>query len=152
MLDIDDWSALLQNGARKYGYGRLSLRRHCRSMADRPFDIADRLPDFAVSVCKIAKSFPNDRLGSHVAGQLIRSGTAPAANYAEAQAAESRKDFIHKMKLVLKELRESLVWLRLAQRINLNAARSLGATAAECDELIAIFFKCIDTARKNRVR
>jgi four helix bundle protein len=74
-------------------------------MEERPFDIADRLLDFAVAVGKIAKSFPNDRLGSHVCSQLIRSGTAPAANYAEAQAAESRRDFIHKMKLSLKELR-----------------------------------------------
>ena len=125
-------------------------QRHIDSMADRTFDIADRLLDFAVSVGKIAISFPNDGLGSHVANQLIRSGTAPAANYAEAQAAESRRDFIHKMKLSLKELRESLVWLRLAQRMNLKAASSLEATVAECDELIAIFFKSIETAGRNK--
>jgi len=118
-------------------------------MADRPFDIADRLLDFAVSVGKITRAFPNDTLGFHVANQLIRSGTAPAANYAEAQAAESRRDFIHKMKLSLKELRESLVWLRLAQRMSLNAPGQLDATAAECDELIAVFFKSIETTRKN---
>lgn len=119
-------------------------------MVHRHYDLADRLLDFAVSIGTITKTFPSDTLGYHVATQLIRSGTAPAAHYAEAQAAESRRDFVHKMKLSLKELRESLVWLRLAKRMNLNAAGQLESTAAECDELIAILFKCIETARKNR--
>ena len=118
-------------------------------MSKRSFDLADRLLDFAVSVGKITKTFPNDRLGSHVANQLIRSGTSPAANYAEAQAAESRRDFIHKLKLSLKELRESLVWLRIATRMELNTAKDVDATAAECDELIAIFVRSIETARLN---
>lgn len=116
-------------------------------MADRSYDLDGRLLRFAVSVGKITKAFPNDRLGIHVGKQLIRSGTAPAANYAEAQAAESRRDFIHKLKISLKELRESLVWLRLAQRMELNAGRRLEYALKECDELIAIFVKSIDTAR-----
>jgi len=78
--------------------------------------------------------------------QLLRCATAPAAHYAEARAAESRRDFIHKMQLCLKELRESDVWLRY-----LSALRSLDCTAlrAECNELISIFVTSLKTARKN---
>ena len=75
--------------------------------------------NFAVCVGHITQRLPHDRLGAHVSNQLIRSATAPAANYAEAQAAESRRDFVHKLKLVLKELRESLVWLRFLQKMKL---------------------------------
>ena len=113
------------------------------------FDLDDRLIDFAVTVGHLVKRLPADRLGSHVAGQLIRSGTAPAANYAEAQGAESRRDFIHKLKLALKELRESLVWLRFAQRMKLVSNIDTGAAARECNELIAILVKSIQTARRN---
>jgi four helix bundle protein len=108
-------------------------------MVNRSYDLDERLLDVAVSVCKITKAFPNDRLGVHVGSQLVRSGTAPAANYAEAQAAESRRDFIHKLKISLKGLRESLVWLRLAKRMDSNTGRHLNGALQECDELIAIF-------------
>ena len=118
-------------------------------MSKRPFDLADRLLDFAVSVGRITKALPNDRLGTHLANQLIRSGTSPAANYAEAQAAESRRDFIHKLKLALKELRETLVWLRLATHMELNTTNQLDAAESECDELIAIFVRSIETAKLN---
>ncbi len=77
----------------------------------RNYDLQERLIEFAVRVLNVVESLPNSRAGNHVAGQLIRSGTSPAANYGEAQSAESRKDFIHKMKVALKELRETLVWL-----------------------------------------
>ena len=118
-------------------------------MAERPYDLADRLLEFAVSVGKVTKAFPNDRLGIHVANQLIRSGTAPGANYAEARAAESRRDFVHKLKLSLKELRQSMFWLELATRMDLNAGIKLTTVVAECNELIAIFVKSIETTKRK---
>ncbi len=93
----------------------------------RNYDLQERLIEFAVRVLNVVESLPNSRVGNHVAGQLIRSGTSPAPNYGEAQSAESRKDFIHKMKVALKELRETLVWLLNASRWSnrlTSAARS----------------------------
>jgi four helix bundle protein len=116
----------------------------------RAYDLGERSIDFAVMIADIVDGLPNTRLGNHVAGQLIRSGTSPAPNYAEAQAAESRADFIHKLKVVLKELRETRVWLVILQRKSLvlpvdRVARAL----AECDELISIFVRSVQTTKKN---
>ena len=72
-------------------------------------DLEERLIDFAVTIVEIAETMPDSKAANHLAGQLLRSGTSPALNYGEAQSAESRKDFIHKIKIVLKELRESIV-------------------------------------------
>ena len=72
--------------------------------------------DFAADIIGIAEALPATPAGRHLAGQLLRSGTSPAANYGEAQSAESRKDFVHKLKIALKELRESMVWLKIIQR------------------------------------
>jgi len=74
---------------------------------DRKYDLEDRLVDFSVRIINVVETLPNTRAGNHIAGQLVRSGTAAAPNYGEAQSAESRKDFIHKMKVALKELRET---------------------------------------------
>ncbi len=82
-----------------------------------PGELEDRLIDFAVRVIAVVEALPDSKAGKHVAGQLVRSGTSPAPNYGEAQSAESRRDFIHKMKVALKELRETLVWLKV---INAN--------------------------------
>lgn len=92
---------------------------------------------------------PNDLVGIHLARQLVRSATSPAANYAEARSAESPRDFVHKMQICLKELRETSIWLRLAARA--GAAR-IGSEplAKECRELIAIFVTSIRTARSRR--
>ena len=79
---------------------------------DRKFDLEDRLIDFAARCIKVASALPGDKAGQHLMGQLTRSGTSPALNYGEAQGAESRKDFIHKMKIGLKELRETVVCLK----------------------------------------
>ena len=73
------------------------------------YDIEDRLIDFAVRIIALIESLPKNKVGKHVGGQLLRSGTSPAPNYGEAQGAESRSDFIHKMKICLKELRETRV-------------------------------------------
>jgi four helix bundle protein len=76
---------------------------------NRKFDLENRLIQFAVLIIKSAESLNNTKAGNHIAGQLVRSGTSPALQYGEAQGAESRNDFIHKLKVLLKELRESLV-------------------------------------------
>ena len=81
-------------------------------------DIEERLVELAAIVCGISGGLPRHDIGRHICGQLIRCGTAPAANYAEARSAESRKDFVHKMKVCLKELRETLVWLKLLLRLS----------------------------------
>ncbi len=83
------------------------------------FDLEERLIDFAISSIDISKQVPANSVGQHLAGQLIRSGTSPAINYGEAQSAESRKDFIHKIKVILKELRESLICLKIIKKAHL---------------------------------
>lgn len=103
----------------------------------KKFDLEDRLVDFAVMVIEIAEALPNTRAGNHLAGQLIRCGTSPALNYGEAQSAESRKDFIHKMKVVLKELRETYICLKII-------------IFSECNELISIFVSSISTAQGKK--
>ena len=81
-------------------------------------DIEERLLDFAVRVGRAIDALPDTRLARHIAGQLVRSGTSPAPNYAEGSAAESKLDFLHKLGIVLKELRESSVWIRLLDTLN----------------------------------
>ena len=76
-------------------------------------DIEERLIDFAVRVIVVCEALPRTAVGRHIGGQLLRSGTSPAPNYGEARAAESGKDFVHKLKVVLKELNESRIWLKM---------------------------------------
>lgn len=105
--------------------------------------------DFSVRVMNVVEALPGTRVGNHVAAQLLRCGTAPASNYGEAQSAESRSDFVHKMKIALKELRETRVWLLTIQRKPLLKASKLTPILRECNELIAIFVASIRTAQKN---
>ena len=88
-------------------------------MADRIYDLEERLLDYSVQIVKIVEQLPKNRTGNHVAGQLLRSGTSAYPNHGEAQAAESPKDFIHKLRISLKELRETQRWLKLIQRVPL---------------------------------
>ena len=114
------------------------------------FDLEERLIEFAIVIIKITENLNNTRAGNHVAGQLVRSGTAPALLYGEAQSAESRNDFIHKLKILLKELRETLVALKIILRVPLsNKPEIIDKTIIECNELISIFVKSIETAKKN---
>ena len=83
------------------------------------FDLEDRLIDFAVRIIRTTEVLPKTKVGKHSAGQLIRSGTSPAPNYGEVQSAESRADFIHKLKISLKELRETRIWLLIIVRAGL---------------------------------
>jgi len=114
------------------------------------FDLEERLINFAVLVVNIDKIMPNTRAGAHLGGQLLRSGTSPALNYGEAQSGESRKDFIHKIKIVLKELRETLVCLKIIHKAKLLQNQDLIDSAMnENNELISIFVKSAETAQKN---
>jgi four helix bundle protein len=110
-------------------------------------DLADRLLDFAARIGKVVDALPDTRLGRHVAGQLVRCGTSPAPNYAEARGAESRKDFIHKLSICLKELRETLCWLQLSARAELLLMERLADLIDECVQLISILAKSIVTAK-----
>lgn len=119
----------------------------------KKFDLEDRLIDFAVLIIDISENLNNTRAGNHVSGQIIRSGTSPALNYGEAQSAESRNDFIHKLKVLLKELRETLVALKIIKRGSLTKKiELLDNGTIECNELISIFVKSIETAKKNNER
>jgi four helix bundle protein len=111
--------------------------------------LEERLIEFAVAITDIAEALPHTFAGRHLAGQLARSGTSPALNYGEAQAAESRSDFIHKMKIVLKELRETFCCLRIIQKKNWVTAPKLTSALHENNQLIAIFTKSIVTAQQN---
>ena len=111
-----------------------------------PQILEERLIDFAVTIVSVVEALPNTKAGNHIANQLIRSGTSPAPNYGEAQSAESRNDFIHKMKISLKELRDTMVWLKIIERKRLGDCGGLSTTIAECNELIAIFVSSTKTA------
>jgi four helix bundle protein len=114
------------------------------------FNLEERLIDYSVLITEIVETMPNTRAGNHYSGQLIRSGTSPALNYAEAQSGESRKDFIHKLKIVLKELRETIVCLKIISRTNLFKSKdSIQRAIDESHELISIFVKSIETAQSN---
>jgi len=116
----------------------------------RKFDLEDRLVDFAVGIIDTVEALPNTRAGNHIAGQLIRCGTSPALNYGEAQSAESRKDFIHKMKIVLKELRETSICLKIVKRKPLiKPPERIVSVLDECNELISIFVASVSTAQRN---
>lgn len=115
-------------------------------------DIEERLLEFAVRVGKAIDALPHTRLGRHIAGQLVRSGTSPAPNYAEACAAESKKDFIHKLAIVLKELRESSVWIRLIVKSELITEQRLELLRDECDQLCKIISKSLVTAKTNQAQ
>ena len=116
----------------------------------RAYDLEERLINFSVRILNIVEALPETRVGNHFAGQLVRCGTSSAANYAEAQSGESRTDFIHKMKVALKELRETRIWLLIIQRKSLiSPPKKLDSILTECDELNSIFFKSIRTAERN---
>ncbi|MEI6410673.1 MAG: four helix bundle protein [Bacteroidota bacterium] len=113
------------------------------------YDLEGRLIDFTVRIYAVAESIPGDQIGKYLCGQIIRSGTAPALLYGEAQAAESRADFIHKMKIGLKELRETAICLKIIQKRNYFEPKKLDPITTECNELISIFVKSITTAKSN---
>lgn len=114
-------------------------------------DLEGRLIDFAILIIEISELLPNTRTGNHLAGQIVRSGTSPALNYGEAQDAESNQDFIHKIKIVLKELRETFVALKIIQKAKLyKNENKLKIALQENNELIAIFVATVKTAKSRK--
>jgi four helix bundle protein len=119
-------------------------------MKEKKFDLEERLIDFAVAIVLFIESLPWSRTAVHLGGQLLRSGTSPSLNYGEAKSGESKNDFIHKMKVCLKELRESYNCLRILHRAKkYKSEQDVIYLIKECNELISIFIKSIITASKN---
>ena len=117
---------------------------------EKKHDLEDRLIDFAVSVIRLIESLPNTKSATHLGGQLLRSGTSPSLNYGEAKSGESKNDFIHKMKVCLKELRESNNCLKIIERAKISDDEQLVSyLLKECHELISIFVASIVTASKR---
>ena len=110
-------------------------------------ELENRLINFSIQVVSLIKSLPEDRITNHLSGQLLRSATSPALNYGEAQGAESKKDFVHKLGIVLKELRESLNCLKILAGTNYIKTES--PVMKECNELVAIFVKSVETNKKK---
>ncbi len=118
-------------------------------LMEKKFDLEERLINFAAVIIDISEALPATFAGNHLGGQLLRSGTSPALHYGEAQAAESPADFIHKMKVCLKELRETHNCLRLIRKKSWIKS-GLDAQVRESNELVAIFVASIKTAQANQ--
>lgn len=117
----------------------------------RNYDLQDRLIDYAVRIIALSEALPDTKAGKHIASQILRSGTSPAPNYGEGQSAESKADFAHKLKVALKELRETEIWLKVIEKTKIIAPESkLAPLIKETDELIAILFTSIGTAKKAK--
>jgi four helix bundle protein len=112
-----------------------------------PDELAERLVDFAVRVGRVVDALPDTRMGRHIAGQLIRCGTAAPPNYEEACAAESRADFVHKLHIALKELRESRSWIRLIIKAELLPEHRMKDLLDECCQLCNILGQSVATAK-----
>lgn len=118
----------------------------------RKFDLEERLINFACLILSLEEKLPKTYSANYLNNQLVRSGLSPALNYGEVQAAESRKDFIHKMSICLKELRETRTCLKIILKRNIVENQTEPAnTLNECSELISIFAKSLDTSRKNSI-
>ncbi len=116
-------------------------------------DTQERLIDFAVSIIHLCAELPKSQAGKHIAEQLLRSGTSPAPNYAEARSAESPGDFVYKLKITLKELNETGVWLRIIRRSDMLTAAQLDFVSTEREELSKIITASIKTVlAKKQVR
>jgi four helix bundle protein len=122
---------------------------NARRQNNQHFDLEDRLLEFSARIVRLVDSLPNTRAANHIAGQLLRCGTSPYGNHGEVEAAESRRDFVHKLRVCLKELRETRRWLRLLFKAGLIPEEKMAAILGETEELIKIFFSSVRTAEKN---
>jgi four helix bundle protein len=113
-------------------------------------ELEDRLIDFAVRIIRLSASLPETPAGKHISGQMLRSGTSPAPNYGEARGAESHADFVHKLGIVLKELNETSIWLRMIERSEILKRELLVEIIEECRELCRIFTSSLKTARSGK--
>ncbi|MBO0695160.1 MAG: four helix bundle protein [Verrucomicrobia bacterium] len=122
---------------------------NAQSQGRQRFDLEDRLLEFSARIIRLVDAMPNTRAANHLAGQLLRCGTSPYGNHGEVEAAESRKDFIHKLKICLKELKETRRWLRLVAKSSMLPAPNMTAILNETEELIKIFFSSVRTTERN---
>ncbi len=130
---------------------RSALSVEPSARANGAYDLEDRLLEYAVRIIRVAESMKRCAAGQHIADQLLRSGTSPYGNHGEAEGAESRDDFIHKLRVCFKELRESRRWLKLIQRAELiDKPELLEGLINESDELVRIFARSIQTAERHR--
>jgi four helix bundle protein len=114
------------------------------------YDLEERLLEFAVAIVDLTDGLPGTRAGNHIAGQLLRCGTSPYGHHGEVESAESRKDFVHKLKICLKELRETKRWLRLVSRLGrMNQNSKLVDCLGEIEELIRIFVASVRTTERR---
>ena len=117
---------------------------------ERIYDLEERLLEYAAAIIRLERKLPRDRESNHIAGQLLRSGTSPLPNHGEAESAESPADFVHKLKVCLKELRETRRWLLLVLRVPLiDRSPTIDALLQETIELIRIFVASIRTAERR---
>lgn len=124
-----------------------ATRSSSQSRAD---ELEERLIDFAVRIIKLTSRLPKTPAGKHIAGQILRCGTSPAPNYGEGRGAESIADFVHKLGIVLKELNETSIWLRVIERSELLRRELLSGIIEENKELCKIFAASLRTARIRR--
>lgn len=115
----------------------------------RANELEERLIDFAVRVVRLSANLPKTTAGKHIAGQIMRSGTSPAPNYGEARGAESQADFVHKLAIVLKELNETSIWLRIIGRSGMLREGLIVKLVQENNELCRIFTASLKTARSR---
>ena len=119
---------------------------------DRKYDLEDRLVEYSCRMIDVVDALPNTRAGNYIAGQLIKSCMSPTFNYGEVQGAESRNDFVHKLAVVLKELKECRSALKIIMKKALiKPVSKLEGIYKETEELIAIMAKSIETANKNKL-
>jgi four helix bundle protein len=133
----------------EWGGGRVAETPKENYGARAKYNLEERLLEFTANIVRLADSLPNTKAGNHIAGQLLRCGTSPLANHGEVEAAESRKDFLHKLRICLKELRETWRWLRLIGWLELTQGNQLRAALTEVEELIRIFAASVRTTERN---
>jgi four helix bundle protein len=132
-------------------YGAWEL--HEGNSGSTKYDLEERLLEFASAIIDLSEKLPNSRAGNHIAGQILRSGTSPYAVHGEAESAESREDFVHKIKICLKELRETRRWARLIRGKHWAPEDpTLIFTLGESEELIRIFISSVRTAKTNALK
>ena len=117
---------------------------------DNRFDLEDRLLEFSARIVRLVDSLPNTRAANHIAGHLLRCGTSPYGNHGEVEAAESRRDFVHKLRVCLKELRETRRRLRLLFKAGLIPEEKMAAILGETEELIKIFSQVSERLKRTR--
>jgi four helix bundle protein len=148
-----EWFGVRENAgtypAKKETFNAQRSTFNAQRHTEPQFDLEERLLEFSSRIIRLVDALPNTRAANHVAGQLLRCGTSPLGNHGEVQAAESRKDFVHKLRICLKELKETRRWLRLLQQAELASKTKMAAILGETEELIRIFSASIRTAEKN---